>query len=556
MKAMSCRRFVFLCLCWGIWLGLLPGFCLAETRQPAPSTTDTLEGDAQEMHSAPVVVDGVILFRVRGTSAYPAATRARNIAGRIEALAADPAFSPASLALEHQATATLVRAGEVSIMTVADADARLERVDRQLLAQVIRQRVGEAIDGWRRDRNPQVLQRRALYALGATMLLVLALWIGHRLFRHLSVALEARFRARVHDLRFKSFQVVRAEQVCRLLNRAHGLLWMLVLLAGLYVYLHSVLSLFPWTRGLARDLFTFLLEPLRTLGLGLIKIVPKLLFLLVLFLVTRLVLKLLRLFFDGVATGAVVLPNFEAEWAWPTFRLVRLVLVAFAVIIAYPYIPGSETGVFKGISIFIGVLFSLGSSSLIGNLIAGYSMIYRRAFKAGDRVKIGECLGDVEQVRLLVTQLRTPKNEVVVIPNSTILGGEVVNYNTLAQKQGLILHTTVGIGYKTPWRQVEAMLLEAAVRTPGLLREPPPFVLLTALGDFCVTYEINVYCAEPQAMPRLYAELHRSVLDLFNEYGVQIMTPAYEGDPEQPKVVPKEQWYAAPARPPGGKPEG
>ncbi|MDH4065709.1 MAG: mechanosensitive ion channel family protein [Acidobacteriota bacterium] len=179
-------------------------------------------------------------------------------------------------------------------------------------------------------------------------------------------------------------------------------------------------------------------------------------------------------------------------------------------------------------------------------------MTYRRAFRVGDRVKIGDYLGDVERTRLMVTHLRTPKNEEVVVPNSVILGKEVVNYSALARANGLILHTTVGIGYETPWRQVEAMLLEAAARTKGLLHEPPPFVLQRALGDFCITYEINAYTDSTQRMFALYAELHRQILDVFNEYGVQIMTPNYEGDPEQPKVVPRDQWYAAPARPPDG----
>jgi small-conductance mechanosensitive channel len=232
---------------------------------------------------------------------------------------------------------------------------------------------------------------------------------------------------------------------------------------------------------------------------------------------------------------------------------VRILVVALAVVVAYPYIPGSNSEAFKGVSLFMGIIFSLGSSSLIGNLIAGYSMTYRRAFKLGDRVRIGQHVGEVSQMRLMVTHLRTPKNEEVVVPNSVILGAEVVNYSSLAREQGLILHTTVGIGYETPWRQVEAMLLEAATRTKGLLSQPPPFVLQTLLGDFCVTYEINAYCDTPHSMAGLYAELHRNILDVFNEYGVQIMTPAYENDTEQPKIVPVDQWYAAPAqRPPSG----
>jgi small-conductance mechanosensitive channel len=193
-------------------------------------------------------------------------------------------------------------------------------------------------------------------------------------------------------------------------------------------------------------------------------------------------------------------------------------------------------------------VFSLGSSSAISNMIAGYTMTYRRAFKVGDRIKIGDTIGDVIETRLQVTHLRSFKNEEIIIPNSQILNSEIVNYSSLAAERGLILHTVVGIGYETPWRQVEAMLLMAADQTAGLLKEPPPFVLYRKLGDFAVEYEINVYCREPQRMMALYTALHRNILDLFNEYGVQIMTPAYETDPEQAKVVAKDQWYLAPAR--------
>ena len=186
------------------------------------------------------------------------------------------------------------------------------------------------------------------------------------------------------------------------------------------------------------------------------------------------------------------------------------------------------------------------------------TMTYRRAFRMGDRVKISGVTGDVIEMRLQVTHLRTIKNEEVIIPNSTILNNEVVNYSSLARTRGLILHTTVGIGYETPWRQVEAMLFLAADRTAEIKREPAPFVRQLALGDFAVTYEINVYCDNVQAMGRIHTALHENILDVFNEHGVQIMTPAYEGDPEEPKVVPKEQWFTAPARPAGadgGKPQ-
>ena len=246
------------------------------------------------------------------------------------------------------------------------------------------------------------------------------------------------------------------------------------------------------------------------------------------------------------------LSGFEREWADPTYKLLRVAIVALALVVAYPYIPGSGSDAFKGISIFLGIMFSLGSSSAVANMIAGYTMTYRRAFRMGDRVKIGDVVGEVTEMRLQVTHLRTIKNEEVIIPNSSILNNEVVNYSSLAHRHGLILHTTVGIGYETPWRQVEAMLLIAAERTPGIMSDPKPFVRQLSLGDFAVTYEINVYCGNPHAMAQVYTALHRNILDIFNDHGIQIMTPAYEGDPESPKVVPKEHWFDAPAKPAAG----
>lgn len=526
----------------------------------APAEVGPGEAGMEEQ-SAPVVVDGAVLFKVRGTTARPAEARAEAVAAAIVALAADPAFDRQTLHLKTDSDATLLVAGTKLVMAITEGDARLEGIDQQLLARGILARVGEAIETWRRDRSPANLRRGFLISLGATLLVAFGLWAGRWFFLRLRRYLDGRLRLRIRDLKIREFRVVRAQQMWGLLDGGLALLGAIGSLAALYAYLNLVLALFPWTRGLAINLAALVLAPLRTLALGFLGIVPNLAFLAVLYFVTRYSLKLARLFFGRVAEGSLALPDFDAEWAWPTYRLVRLFLFAFMLVVAYPYIPGSQSEAFKGVSIFLGVVFSLGSSSLVGNLISGYTMTYRRAFKVGDRVEIGSHSGDVEQVRMLVTHLRTPKNELVAIPNSLIVNGEVVNYSALARKDGLILHTTVGIGYEIPWRQVEAMLLEAAGRTPGLLREPSPFVQQKGLGDFAVTYELNVYCDAPQAMNRLYSELHRSILDVFNSYGVQIMTPAYEGDPDRPKVVPRELWYAAPAKgpaetPPGPSPEG
>jgi small-conductance mechanosensitive channel len=527
----------------------------AQAQAPPPAAL-TAEDAAGEPPTSPVVIDGDILFRIRGMAAYPAERRAQELAGRIRSLAEDGTFSASSLVLVEGDNFTQVMAGSRRVMAIFDADARLEGVGRVTLAQVTLSRIREAIQAYRHRREPAVLARAAMAALVATVLFATALLAGWWIQRRLRFLIEQRYRVRVRDVQIHSFQVVKAERLWRMVTGLLALVWVVFALVTTYTYLHFLLLQFPWSRALGLGLASMVAVPLRVIGEGAIAVVPNLVFLAVLVLVTRYGLKLIRLFFDGVAAGTVVFRSFDPDWAVPTYRLVRILVVAFAVVVAYPYVPGSQTDAFKGVSIFIGIVFSLGSSSLIGNIIAGYSMTYRRAFRVGDRVRVGEHVGDVDKIRLMVTHLRTPKNEEIVIPNSQILSSEVINYSTLARQHGLILHTTVGIGYEAPWRQVEAMLLEAADRTEGLLKEPRPFVLQKALGDFSVTYEVNAYCDTPHLMLAHYAALHRNILDVFNEYGVQIMTPAYEGDPAQPKVVSRSDWYLAPAKPPesgGGK---
>ena len=339
---------------------------------------------------------------------------------------------------------------------------------------------------------------------------------------------------------------MRAERIAAALRSAIAGLRGLALLGSVLVYLGYVLAQWPWTRGLSRQLVSFVLAPVRVIADGIVRNIPSVIFLVVLFFVIRLGLRLIRLFFDAVSRGAVKFAGFDADWALPTYKIVRVLVVAFGLIVAYPYIPGSESEAFKGVSLFLGIVFSLGSSGAIANIIAGYMMTYRRAFKVGDRIKVGEAMGEVLEVRLQVTHLRSVKNEELVIPNSQVLTSEVRNFSSLARTRGLILHTEVGIGYETPWRQVEAMLREAAARTSGLSRDRSPFVLIKKLGDFAVSYELNVYTGDATAMRLQYTELHRNILDVFNEYGVQIMTPAYESDPASPKVVPPSSWTLPP----------
>jgi small-conductance mechanosensitive channel len=500
----------------------------------------------------PVTIDGHVLFRVRGVTAYPAAQRAQAIAGRIEALAADESQSAESLHAVESAQWTDILAGDRFIMSVSDADTRIEGpgITHPVLAKLYLNRIKTAVADYRAERTPAQLLRVAVAFAGSTLILALLLFVIFHITRWSSKRFERRYQSAIQKLESKSFRLVSAASVWRIVHVVFRITSLLVSLSLILFYSHFTLGLFPWTRSYAENFRSLTITPLLALLGQLASTAPKLLVVALIAFVARYALRMARSTFTAIRQGRLKVSGFDPEWSDPTYHIIRVLVIAFAVVVAYPYIPGSESPAFKGVTIFMGVLFSLGSSAFLANLIAGYTMTYRRAFYPGDRIKVGDLMGDVTEVGLMVTHLRSVKNEELVVPNSLILNSNVVNYSSFAREQGLILHTTVGIGYETPWRQVEAMLLMAAERTLGLRREPPPFVLQKSLDDFAVSYEINVYSDRPLAMYQLYTELHRNILDVFNQYGVPIMTPSYIADPATPKVVPKDQWFAEPAQAP------
>jgi len=512
-----------------------------------------VHGLSEETITAPVTVDGKLVLRVRGVSAYPATERAKIIRQRIVDLARDETFSVSDLRIVNEEERSTIYAGDKRVMGLFDADAEIEHLDRKTLTEVVSGKIAAVITEYREDRSSGVLLQHAAYAIGLTVVFALLFWGLVRLFRGLNGWATRHVQKSVKDLASKSHHLIQAEQIWTLVAGLLSTVKVLVLLMLIYSYLNSALGLFPWTRPAAMILFDLVLNPVKSLWFGFVDSLPDLVFLVILYLILRYILKLERMFFTQVSRGRIKLQNFDRDWAMPTLKIIRFMTIAFAIVIAYPYIPGSDSMAFKGVSVFIGVIFSLGSSSFIANILAGLAMTYRGAFKEGDRVRINEVFGDVEEVKLMTTRVRTLKNESVLIPNSNILNTNVTNYTVMARKPGLLLHTTVGIGYDTPWRQVEAMLLLAVERTDGLQQKPKPFVLQTLMGDFAVNYEINAYCTEAERMVAIKSELHRNIQDVFNEYGVQIMSPAYVADPASAKIVPPENWYVTPASKPAEK---
>jgi len=427
-------------------------------------------------------------------------------------------------------------------MNIYDVDARMENIDRKTLVKIYSEKIQSSIKLYRYDRSRPVLIRRSIYAVGVALLLTLFLISVLWLIKRLEARLDSRIRSGADSLEKKSFTIIKSSHLVGAIRAFYKFLKICAYVIVIAAFLEYVLGLFPWTSNVAVSVLNLFIKPLKTLGNGFLAFLPSLAFLIVLFFITRYLLKVIRLLFTGIDQGAIHIKNFYPSWAMATFRIVRVFIIAFAVVVAYPYIPGSQSLAFKGVTVFMGVLFSLGSSSFIGNIIAGYSMIYRMAFKKGDLIQVDDQIGFVEEQKMLVTRLRSHKNEEIVLPNAVLQNSKIINFSAREKDSRLILHTTVGIGYETPWRQVDAMLMLAASRTEGLLKDPPPFVLKESLGDFAINYQINVFCGDVANIKAHYTKLHQNILDVFNENNVQIMTPAYVMDPETPKVVPKDQW--------------
>lgn len=295
------------------------------------------------------------------------------------------------------------------------------------------------------------------------------------------------------------------------------------------IYLTLVLSFFPQTRGVSKNsILQLMMAPVVTaLWPAIVSYAPNLLFIATIVVCSYYAISFTRYIFSEIGRGTISFPSFDADWAGPTYNIVRFLMVAFAAVLIFPYLPGAGSPAFQQVSLFLGILVSLGSSGAIAHVIAGVFLTYTGAFKVGDRVKIADTVGDVVEKTLLATRIRTIKQEFITIPNGLVLGSHIVNYSSSATSSGLILHSTVTIGYDAPWRQVHQLLIDAALATDSIASEPVPFVLQTSLDDFYVSYQINAYTDKPHIMAATYSQLHQNIQDSFNKAGIEIMSPHY-----------------------------
>ena len=357
----------------------------------------------------------------------------------------------------------------------------------------------------------------------------LVFWLLVRLARGFIGRLVERIRGlrgfRIRALKLQDQDILTEKQGARLVATLVGWSGWLVVAVLFYGYLQIVFSLFPATQGLAEVLLGYVVLALRRVLDAVVGYIPRLITLIVILFAAKWVIHFVKLVFAGIQSGRLQVVGFYREWATPTFGLVRIMLIALAAVVAFPYLPGSGSQAFRGVSIFLGVLFSLASTGVVANVISGMALTYTRAFRDGDVVKIADTVGIVQEKTTLVTRIQTHRREDVSVPNSMVLGSPIVNYTTQARESGVILHTSVTIGYDVPWRTVHEAMTAAAERTEGIEAEPAPFVRQTSLDDFYAAYELNAYTRTPEAAGEIYSRLHQNLQDSLHAVGIEIASP-------------------------------
>jgi small-conductance mechanosensitive channel len=438
------------------------------------------------------------------------------------------------------------------LMVITKLDAEPSGKTPEELAQQILGEIQTALITYRTKHNWKTYGFGAVYSILSMIALWLALRLNNWSFRWL-----VRQVSTLHDywkggIHLKGIEVISARRIERIVLMALKSLRIFVILLFLYFFLPLILSFFPGTHALGFKLLDYLVSPFVTFFHAIIHYVPNLFYIFVIIVIAKYVLKVISYVFKLIEKGELKFEWFYDDWARPTYQIVRFLVIVIALISAYPYIPGSSSQAFQGVGLVLGAIISFASSSAISNIVAGVILTYTRAFRLGDRIKVGETSGGVVEKTLLVTRVETIKSEIVTIPNSLVMSAQIVNFSTSADEgDGVILHTSVTIGYNVPWKQVRELLVEAARETKNILEKPEPFVLQTALDDFYVSYEINAYTKEPKYMAFIYSELHKNILEKFDAAGVEIMSPHYyalrDGNASVVPSILGEKGYTQPA---------
>ncbi|WP_027421366.1 mechanosensitive ion channel family protein [Crocinitomix catalasitica] len=452
--------------------------------------------------------------------------RAIAIGSRINILA-DQISDKDSLTVVEVEGAFDVMYKEQIIVSVSENDGIWNNKPLKLLAEEYAVIIRAAIDQYHAETSTMtILKRVGLVAIVLIVLIAALFWTG-RLFNWTTKKIEAEEGKKLKGIKIKNYTFFDAKREVNAVLFVNKIVKWLFYIVLLYIAIPILFGIFPWTRDFAETLFGYILNPIKNIGMGFFNYLPNLITIIVIIFIFRYVIKGISFLKSEVENGNLVLAGFYPDWANPTYQIIRVLLFAFMIVVIFPYLPGSDSPVFQGVSVLLGFLLTFGSAGSLSNIVAGVVLTYMRLFTIGDRVKIGEVFGDVVEKSLLVTRVRTTKNEIISIPNSNVMSSHTINYSSDAPAKGLIIHSTVTIGYDVPWKKMHETLLEAAKRTELILDTPEPFVLQTSLDDFYVSYEINGYTKVPNMQARIYSDLHQNIQDVCFENGIEILSPHY-----------------------------
>lgn len=458
---------------------------------------------------------------------FSAQERAIAISKRINELKENIAFDKKSLSIDKAESSIDIVQNDKIIVSITENDAIWNGTSKQKLADEYKKIITDSVLKYKSETSLVTLLKEIGLALVVILILVLLIIYLKKLFRWTAKKIEEQEGKLIQGIKLKNYVLFDAKREINVLLSINTLLKWLFIAISIYIVLPILFNIFPWTQDFSKTLFGYILNPLKKMASSLWHYLPNLITIIVIVTVFRYIIKGIRFLKDEIKDGNLQLSGFYPDWANPTYQILKVILYAFMFVLIFPYLPGSDSPVFQGVSVFLGFLFTFGSAGSLSNVIAGLVLTYMRLFKIGDRVKIGDVVGDVIEKSLLVTRVKTIKNEIISIPNSTVMSSHTINYSSETDSVGLILHSTVTIGYDVPWKKMHQALLEAADRTSLLLKDPKPFVLQTSLDDFYVSYQINAYTKEANKQAAIYSELHQNIQDSCNEVGIEILSPHY-----------------------------
>ena len=476
----------------------------------------------------PVVVEGDTLFYIYAKrGGHTPQQRAVMNATAITELGKRFNLQPDSLYLESSDIVTDLMYGDKVLASFTDQDGLWEGRTRDQLAADKRHIVVDKLKDMKKEHSLWQLGKRILFFVLVLVGQYLLFWATTWLFKKLKIRIQRLKDTKLKPISIQDYELLDTQKQVNLLIFLANILRYAFMLLQLVLTVPLLFSIFPQTEKLAYQIFSYIWNPVKSIFGGVVDYVPNLFTIFVICLAVKYLVRLVHYLATEVQSDRLKLNGFYPDWAMPTFHIIRFLLYAFMIAMIYPYLPGSDSGVFQGISVFVGLIVSLGSSTVIGNIIAGLVITYMRPFKLGDRIKLNDTTGNVIEKTPLVTRIRTPKNEVVTIPNSFIMSSHTVNFSQSARDYGLIIHSEVSIGYDVPWRKTHQLLIEAALNTPGVVDDPRPFVLETSLQDYYPVYQVNAYIKDANQLAQVYSDLHQNIQDRFNEEGIEIMSPHY-----------------------------